>query len=263
MQVVGVQRAERFSPNNVDNDLAILRAVVEPLGGEIVSEEAESLPGVLASVGWVFSMARTERALRLLAEAERRGARVINPAEGVRQCARDRLERLAREVSVPVPPSEGADGYWLKRADAAAQSRGDVVFCADRATLEQAVEAFRRRGIGCYIVQAHQPGDLVKFYGVLGTGFFRLFYPGDDGQSKFGDEQLNGRPHHYDFSVASLQSSAERLAAAARCPVYGGDAVVSASGSFALIDFNDWPSFSRCRMEAARAVRLLAQEIAP
>lgn len=259
MQVVGVQRAERFSPNNVDNDLAILRAVVEPLGGKIVSEEAELLSAVLESASLVFSMARTERALCLLAEAERRGARVINPAEGVRQCARDSLERLACKVSVPIPPCEGVDGYWLKRADAAAQSRGDVVFCADRAMLERAVGEFRHRGIDRYIVQAHQLGDLVKFYGVLGTGFFRRFYPGDDGRSKFGDEQLNGRPHHYDFSVASLQSAAERLANAARCPVYGGDAVVGASGSFALIDFNDWPSFSRCREEAAQAIRQLAR----
>lgn len=39
------------------------------------------------------------------------------------------------------------------------------------------------------IVQAHVPGDLVKFYAVKG-GFFKYFYPSDDGESKFGDENL-------------------------------------------------------------------------
>ena len=35
---------------------------------------------------------------------------------------------------------------------------------------------------------------------------------------------------------------------------YGGDAIVRADGSFCIIDFNDWPSFSRCRDEAADAI---------
>ena len=33
-------------------------------------------------------------------------------------------------------------------------------------------------------------------------------------------------------------------------PVYGGDCVVSATGEIRIIDFNDWPSFARCREEA-------------
>jgi hypothetical protein len=37
-------------------------------------------------------------------------------------------------------------------------------------------------------------------------------------------------------------------------PVYGGDCIVSADGSFKIIDFNDWPSFSSCREDAARAI---------
>ena len=46
----------------------------------------------------------------------------------------------------------------------------------------------------------------------------------------------------------------ERLAAATGVSIYGGDAIVRADGSFCLIDFNDWPSFSRCREEAADVV---------
>ena len=32
--------------------------------------------------------------------------------------------------------------------------------------------------------------------------------------------------------------------------IYGGDCVVSADGTLRIIDFNDWPSFARCREEA-------------
>ena len=35
------------------------------------------------------------------------------------------------------------------------------------------------------------------------------------------------------------------------------EAIVRADGSFCVIDFNDWPSFSRCREEAAEAIASL------
>ena len=54
-----------------------------------------------------------------------------------------------------------------------------------------------------------------------------------------------------------LQREVLRLAAALGVSVYGGDAIVRADGSFCLIDFNDWPSFSRCREEAADAIASL------
>jgi hypothetical protein len=97
-------------------------------------------------------------------------------------------------------------------------------------------------------------GDLVKFYGVAGSGFFRYFYPTDDRQSKFGDEQRNGDAHHYPFDETRLQQQMEQLAKAVGLQVYGGDCIIRSDGSWAVIDFNDWPSFSRCRPEAASAI---------
>ena len=35
---------------------------------------------------------------------------------------------------------------------------------------------------------------------------------------------------------------------------YGGDAIISDSGEIHIIDINDWPSFSICREEAAKAI---------
>ena len=114
-------------------------------------------------------------------------------------------------------------------------------------------QLFVQRGITDWVVEAHLPGDLLKFYGVAG-GFFQYFYPSDDGISKFGDEQRNGLAHHYAFDTTQLQTMVEQVAALTGVEVYGGDVIVAPSGEFFLIDFNDWPSFSRCRETAAKAI---------
>jgi hypothetical protein len=157
-------------------------------------------------------------------------------------------------IGTPVPPKEGTDGYWLKRGDAAAQTSDDVVYAADKEALATAVQTMRDRGVTDFVVSAHVVGDLVKFYGVGQRRFFRYYYPTDDGQSKFGDECRNGAACHYPFDEEALRYEAERLAEAVGVSIYGGDAIVRADGSFCLIDFNDWPSFSRCREEAAEEI---------
>ena len=249
-----IQRAEQYSPNSVDKDLAILSAVAERLQRrgcevELLAEEkfAQSSP----QCALVLTMGRRPETL---AELKTVGCRVINAPEGVENCARTRLQTIMESVGTPMPPEEGPDGYWLKRGDAAAQERGDVVFAADKEELSDRISDFSRRGISDYTVSAHVTGDLVKFYGVRGSGFFRYFYPTDDGDTKFDDEQHNGQACHYEFSVADLHGASERLAAAVGIDVYGGDCIVKADGRFCIIDFNDWPSFSRCREEAATAI---------
>ena len=163
------------------------------------------------------------------------------------------------QTGTPVPPKEGPDGYWLKRGDAAAQSKDDVQYAATKAELAEKIRHFESRGICDYVVSAHVVGDVVKFYGVSGTGFFRYYYPTDDGQSKFGDEARNGLAHHYPFSEAQLQYEVERLAVAVGVEVFGGDAIIRSDGTFCVIDFNDWPSFSRCRESAATAIAALIE----
>lgn len=266
MKVIGIAREERFSPNSVAKDRAILEAVVQRFRGVVLSE-ADLLEEIataerrgeayqLSDADLYLSMARGERLLALLKEKEVQGRVVVNPTVGVETCRRSRLEALMRQHHLPMPPQEGNDGYWLKRGDGAAQEADDVVFCKDEAALEAAKQAFRSRGIIDMVVQAHMRGDLLKFYGVEPTGFFRYFYPGDDGDSKFGDEDRNGKPHHYFFQRQQLQASAEMLSRLAKTPIYGGDAIVTADGDIVLIDFNDWPSFSRCKDEAAEAIAI-------
>ena len=111
-----------------------------------------------------------------------------------------------------------------------------------------------QRGITDVVTQAHVKGDVVKFYGVEGTGFFRYYYSGDDIETKFGDEERNGKPQYYSFSSSNLQADAEKLACLLQTPIYGGDAIVREDSSYVIIDFNDFPSFSRCREKAAKAI---------
>ena len=253
MKVLAVLRDERFSPNAVERDKAIMTAVVERLEaqGHTVCMVREAQLPTNDHYELILSMGRLPQTLCWL---ERQEARIINTPASVTRCTRSVVERLMRETGIPVPPTQGMHGYWLKRGDAAAQEKGDVVYAADEAALELAVAVFRQRGIVDYTVSAHMVGDVVKFYGIRGTGFFRYYYPADDGNTKFGDELRNGKAHHYPFNIDDLQRTADQLASVVGIDVYGGDCIVQQDGSFCRIDFNDWPSFSRCREEAADAM---------
>ncbi len=263
-----IQRAACYSPNSEEKDLAILQEVgcffddTKIIGeGDFVENFSIYNQLILAeSVGSVnayyqiLSMARSPKALDSLEQLEQRGIRVLNPSAGVRTCQRSNVDKVMRENYLPLPPDKGDDGYWVKRADTTAQSKEDVCFCHDWSEVEKIKSIFMQRGITDVVTQAHVKGDVVKFYGVEGTGFFRYYYSGDDTETKFGDEERNGKPQYYPFSSFNLQVDAEKLACLLQTPIYGGDAIVREDGSYVIIDFNDFPSFSRCREEAAKAI---------
>ena len=263
-----IQRAACYSPNSEEKDLAILQEVgcffddAKIIGeGDFVENfstynqliSVESL-GAVNAYYHIISMARSPKALDCLEQLEQRGIRVLNPSVGIRACQRSNVEKVMRENHLPLPPDEGDDGYWVKRADAAAQSKEDVCFCHDWAEVEKIKSTFMQRGITDIVTQAHVKGDVVKFYGVEGTNFFRYYYSGDDTETKFGDEERNGKPQYYPFSSSDLQADAEKLACLLQTPIYGGDAIIHEDGSYVIIDFNDFPSFSKCRKEAAKAI---------
>ena len=263
-----IQRAACYSPNSEEKDLAILQEVgcffddVKIIGeGDFVENfstynqliSAESL-GAVNAYYQIISMARSPKALDCLEQLEQRGIRVLNSSVGVRACQRSNVEKVMRENHLPLPPDEGDDGYWVKRADAAAQSKEDVCFCHDWAEVDKMRSTFMQRGITDIVTQAHVKGDVVKFYGVEGTNFFRYYLSGDDTEAKFGNEERNGKPQYYPFSSSNLQGDAEKLACLLQTPIYGGDAIIQEDGSYVIIDFNDFPSFSKCRKEAAKAI---------
>ncbi len=120
----------------------------------------------------------------------------------------------------------------------------DVCYAADRQQLEQLKTDFCRRGISDYTVSSHVRGREVKFYGV-GTRFFRCY------DAKGGA----------DISVDGLPTAALALSSTVGVSVFGGDCIVRPDGTFCIIDFNDWPSFARCREEAADAIAALVKEM--
>ena len=263
-----IQRAACYSPNSEEKDLAILQEVGSLLeNATIISEDdfvnrfstynqsvsSESVESV-NTYCQIISMARSPKALDSLEQLEQSGIRVLNPSVGVRACQRSNVDKVMRENYLPLPPDKGDDGYWVKRADTTAQSKEDVCFCHDWSEVEKIKSTFMQRGITDVVTQAHVKGDVVKFYGVEGTGFFRYYYSGDDTETKFGDEERNGKPQYYSFSSSNLQADAEKLACLLQTPFYGGDAIVREDGSYVIIDFNDFPSFSKCRKNAAKAI---------
>jgi len=254
MRILMIQRAEKFSPNSVEKDKAILATVGAKLlaaGHQVdyVSEEQKFEP---ERYDRIMTMGRLPETLDRLSQLN-----AINSSAGIENCARCRLEEIMLKTGMPMPPRQGNHGYWIKRGDAAAQSRGDVQYAATKTELERKIKEFEERGISQYTISAHVNGDLLKFYGVAGTGFFRYYYPTDDGESKFGDEQHNGEAHHFPFEAEAMHACTEQLARAVGVSVYGGDCIVSENGNYCIIDFNDWPSFSRCREEAAEAIASL------
>lgn len=253
-----ISRAHQYSPNSIDKDEAILHEVGKRLEARhceihyLTEEEAsQQLPAAHVYV----TMGRSEALLDKLQRQQEKGALVINRTEGIQKASRRYWQmQYLEQQGVTVAPHEGNAGYWVKRGDASAQTKADVVFAPDREKAEALAEAMKRDGATAVDLRAHVEGDLVKFYGVRDSGFFRCFYPGDDGISKFGDESRNGTPHHYAYDQDKLTEMAERAATLLEIDVYGGDCIIQPDGTPVLIDFNDWPSFSRCRDEAAEAI---------
>ena len=253
MNIAAIYRARRFSPNSEEKDRLIMDAVVNGLrnDGHCVECMAEDDCRIALHTDLCVSMSRSDYAREIIKEAS---IPSINSADSGMRCGKQNVRNVMRCNNIPMAPDKGTCGYWVKRGDGQPQGRNDIVFANDEKETEQAVRAFANRGITNVTVEAHVRGDLIKFYAVEGTDFFRMYYPTDDGQFKFDNEQHNGKAAHYIFDKKALKNAAMQLAQLLNTPVCGGDCVVRSDGSFAIIDFNDWPSFSRCRDDAAAAI---------
>lgn len=262
--ILAISRAMKYSPNCVAKDAAILNCLCKELmhyGYDIDSTDETSLR-LNAKKRVYISMARTDEALDLLNLASERGAIVMNDPHAVVLCKNRRLlmERLKLAglcVAEECDDNEtAANGYWIKKNRGYSEQKNDVSYARNDEERIMAVEQLKKRGITDVTVTPHVVGDLVKFYGVAGTDFFRTFYPGDDHQYKFAQEEVNGRPQHFPFDKDALQRNIDAAARQIGLDFYGGDVVIDKQGKATVIDFNDWPSFSRCREEAARAMAL-------
>lgn len=271
--ILGISRAPQFSPNSEGRDAAIFAALTSRLerkgyAVDIISEDLVTEVD-LADYDLVFSMARGRNVLSILSQAELSGLPVINAATRLLQLSRGSLIQLLQQHDLPLPHIQLCEltssqiitpriayPFWVKRVDACAQQKGDVSFVNGEAEYQAVIKRFREGNITSYVIEQHIEGDLVKFYGVEGTAFFHVSYPTEsaNGFSKFGLEQANGQPSHFNFNESALKQTADKAAQLTGMTVYGGDAIITSTGQFRIIDFNDWPSFSPCRREAAKAI---------
>lgn len=277
MKILGILRSPEFSPNMVERDAAILYAVKEVLeqhGHEVdvINEnDLHTLDYDLSAYDHVYGM---ERKLDVIARLKEKNGddKFVNPLQGIIDTSNryDLLKTFMREgVSMPACALYGheetiSDGdldfpFWIKRGDGCAQVKEDTSYVQNAEEAGKVLDSFRKRGIERFVVQQHLSGDLIKFYGVEGTDFFDWDYA-FDGFSKFGLEQINGKEHGYPFEAKALKALVDEAAKASRMPVYGGDAIVDEHGRMYIIDFNDFPSFARCREDAAKAIASIVEK---
>ena len=218
-----VKRDAQFSPGSEDKDLRILKTVAKNLelrGYKTTIVEEREL-SMTAHPTLIFSMARSQRALDILKKVP---CPVVNSPESVEICnSRIAVDRLMRENNIPCAPLESDSGYWVK-----SDKGHEMEFVKEKLGGLKAPSTWRGMGEAPLIV-GNVEGKEVKFYGVRG----RYFYP---------------------KGMNELRHEAERLADIIGIDVYGGDGIVRDDGTFAIIDFNDWPSFSPCVEEAAEHI---------
>jgi hypothetical protein len=258
LHLLGILREVQFSPfQHAENDRQILELTARALQRrgchvDLISES--EVPQIEIGAATVFSMCQGSAATAHLAEAERGGTLIINSPLAVQSCYRTRLVRAARPAgsifapativrtsrvgSPPLPVDDG--GLWVKRGDVHATQHGDVVRVRSAGEYAATLADFARRGIREAAVQSHVEGEVVKFYGVVGTSFFRFYTEGDSSV--------------YPVAFGASRSAIEAVVTRLGLEVYGGDAVITPNGQTVVIDINDWPSFACYRREAAEVI---------
>lgn len=269
-----ISRHSKFSPNSEARDEALFRSLVMNFALQGVSvatfDEAvfENHPPQLEKSTLILSMARSEAALHALSAAEESGVPVLNSPRALQKAQRTDFQqwfaesghaakywhtsKLTPELKVTLPFP-----LWWKRNNTATTSATDVQFVENRTQLDVLLQQHPQEDT---LLMEHIDGQLIKFYGVVGTNFFHAEPHSPKGFSKFGHEQHN---HHKDLALSSpmwkqtlhaMHTSATQVAQQSGFSIYGGDAILREDGTFVFIDFNDFPSFSACLPKASEAI---------
>lgn len=248
--LVGIVREPEYSPGRVEDDAAILertrdaladRGLTLTLGGrELLSHATPTA---------VLAMCQSASALRTL-DGLSATIPIVNSPSAIRGCYRHETVRRLAGTGVPFPAThlvsttdrgtlrDAIAPCWVKRGDVHAMAADDVVFADTAAKVNAALDDFASRGIARAALQADVAGVVVKFYGVVDGRFFRCFT----------------QKAEIPAPLPTLWNAALSGARALGLEIFGGDLVVDSQGRPVLVDINDWPSFARCRDEAAEAI---------
>lgn len=269
IKIAGVLRAGVYSPNHIGNDAAIFHAAADELrrrGCEVTIYSEEQFNNTDITEEIILAMCRERQSIHKLQNLEEEGRLVINSGFGIENCIREPMTRILLGAGIPYPDSiivdtnenirealenAGIEQCWIKRGEFHAMHKEDVSFCRHPEEAQEVLHEFFYRGIPRAVINRHQPGDLIKFYGILGQPFFYHFYPFDSHHSKYGDEAVNGHSRGFKYDENKLREICTRAAEVMNVRIYGGDCIIDPDGTIRIIDFNDWPSFAPCRREAA------------
>lgn len=273
-------RAGVYSPNHIGNDAAILNLTAEQLrkrGCEVKIYSEEQLIAGQVKEDIIISMCRDHRSFPILQKKEDEGALVINSGYGVENCIRERLTRIlignnipypeslmvnTNEVIIPMMKQAKMERVWIKRGDLYAMHKEDVTYVRHPEEAQEVLQEYFLRGIKRAVINRHLEGDLIKFYGVYGTPYFYWFFHFDKTYSKDGSDSVEELPQHPSFDLDHFKAICNKAAEALDIKIYGGDCILSPEGEITIIDFNDWPSFAPCRVEASAVIaRAILSEI--
>jgi hypothetical protein len=256
---VGIYRELAHSPGRIEDDRAILESVSDALRArgfsvELVAPDAE----FNTHFANIFAMCERNAVVDRLRASERTSSIVVNSPEAIRNTYRHHMVELFARHHVPSPASHiiasnatiprPSGAVWVKRYDFHATEPSDIMYAASEKGWQEALTKFARRGIPFVVAQEHVPGDLVKFYGVrdalapADNGWFEWFYHRDKGMLG------------YAFEASRLRRAAFGAAAALGLEIFGGDAIIQASGEPVIVDINAWPSFALYRDRAAELI---------
>ncbi|MBP2692140.1 MAG: hypothetical protein J6B44_10035 [Muribaculaceae bacterium] len=261
IKIAGIMRAAAFSPNHIGNDSSIFNIVADQLrkrGCEVnvYSEDQFINNGVNEKI--IVNMCREKRSIERLQHLEDMGMLVINSGYGIENCIRERMARIFIGSSIPYPETIITDTdeairerltkaditrCWIKRGDSHTMHNEDVTLVRHPEEAQEILQEYFLRGIKRAVINRDIEGEMIKFYGILGTPFFYWL------TTRSSSAIARKQPATFDESrLKTLCSAAAEIL---DVKIYGGDCVLTPDGKMRIIDFDDWPSFAPCRQEAA------------
>jgi glutathione synthase/RimK-type ligase-like ATP-grasp enzyme len=257
IEIAGIARKTEFSPNHELNDFLIIQKTAEELmqlGVKVKIYREEDIFNEEICEDYIFSMVQSPAGAKHLLEIAKNKKFVINTPESVINCYRYNMNRLLAENGIPFPKSiivdtniknfefldEFKDKIWIKRGDAHAVQREDVVFIDDKSKVNYVLNEFKNRRLKTCTIQNHIEGDTIKFYSIYGEDFF-YWYTTD-------------LKYCSSFDEKKLKQLANESAKALGLEIFGGDAIVTKDSEIFIVDINDWPSFAPIRDRASKVI---------
>lgn len=272
IKIAAVMRLGMYSPNHIGNDAAILNMVGDRLrkrGLEVSFYSEEQLSRGEVTENVIINMCREARSIKLLQQMEDDGKLVINSGYAIENCICERMATILLGSGVAYPASvmtrtdeavvarmneAGISRAWVKRGDSHGLHKEDVSYVRGPEEAQDVLQEYFLRGIKRAVVNRHLEGKLVKFYGIADGSFFIWFYPMEEDDRLRVKGARSRKPSMAaddDPLTPSLMALAGKAAEALDVDIYGGEAILTHDGRMSIVDFNDWPSFSPCRSEAA------------